>query len=492
MFLFVCDQVDAGIVSLDSDQTATHMDARSQIESAKAQLQGTEFSRMLLYLTLPESGEETYAFTDTVRETARRYYPEGEIYVAGNSTNEYDFEKSFSRDNTVVSVVSLLIVLVVLLFTFKSAGMPILLILVIQGSIWINFSIPTITDSPLFFMSYLEELDVLQGMINGTLDDAQSASDSVSARVTRISDYADRARVSANSLTGQLSSFVDENVATANGLMLLVERCLAKGAPILDELSAAAGSLTDAAGALRETLDALESLESYNDLALAQLQTVCLELERTCAELSDGLDALDEALKLVGNGPELPDTARLQADLTELSKNAAELGGCVRRERGLCGRRVRPVPVLHPQQLCQVHSLRQKVCGWDRRLGRPGVRLPVYDGYRVMQSVRRRRRRRPHRGVYRQPLRVRHAGGGGPGELLRPGGAGELRGAVRGGKRAGGVLCSDAHLLRGGGDAEDAALRLRGVLHPAGLPGGPRPGGLLCPLGPDRPDRPAL
>jgi predicted RND superfamily exporter protein len=52
-------------------------------------------------------------------------------------------------------VVSVLAVLAVLLFTFKSAGMPVLLIIVIQGSIWINFSFPALMKSNLFFMSYL-------------------------------------------------------------------------------------------------------------------------------------------------------------------------------------------------------------------------------------------------------------------------------------------------------------------------------------------------
>ncbi len=163
MFLFVCDQVDAGVVSLSDEQTETLMDARSQIESAKAQLQGTEYSRMLLYLTLPVSGDETYAFTDTIRDIAKGFYPDGNVFVAGDSTNEYDFEKSFARDNTVVSIVSILIVLVVLLFTFNSAGMPLLLILVIQGSIWINFSIPALTNSPLFFMSYLVVSSIQMG-----------------------------------------------------------------------------------------------------------------------------------------------------------------------------------------------------------------------------------------------------------------------------------------------------------------------------------------
>ena len=58
-------------------------------------------------------------------------------------------------DNKVVSIVSVLVVMLVLLFTFNSAGMPVLLILVIQGCIWLNFSFPTTTGKYIFFLGYL-------------------------------------------------------------------------------------------------------------------------------------------------------------------------------------------------------------------------------------------------------------------------------------------------------------------------------------------------
>ena len=163
MFLFVCDQLDEGYVTLDAEQMGTLNDAREQLTNARLQLQGDTYNRVLVYLTLPEGGQETYAFLDTMAETARKYYPEGNIYVVGNSSTEYDFQKTFSRDNSVVSAVSIFIVLLVLLFTFKSAGMPILLILVIQGCIWINFAIPAFTGTPLFFMSYLVVSSIQMG-----------------------------------------------------------------------------------------------------------------------------------------------------------------------------------------------------------------------------------------------------------------------------------------------------------------------------------------
>ena len=163
MFLYVCDKVDSGVVTLSDEQTDMLHDAEVQMTSAKNQLQGETYSRMLLYLTLPVSGDETYHFTDKILEIARSYYPDEDVFLAGNSTNEYDFEKSFAVDNTVVSIVSVLIVLVVLLFTFNSAGMPLLLILVIEGSIWINFSFPTITGKYLFFLGYLVVSSIQMG-----------------------------------------------------------------------------------------------------------------------------------------------------------------------------------------------------------------------------------------------------------------------------------------------------------------------------------------
>ena len=84
-----------------------------------------------------------------------KYYEDANILIPGESTSQYDLYKTFQKDNKVVNVVSILAVLVVLLFTFMSAGMPVLLIMVIQGVIWVNFSFPAVQGKNLFFMSYL-------------------------------------------------------------------------------------------------------------------------------------------------------------------------------------------------------------------------------------------------------------------------------------------------------------------------------------------------
>lgn len=155
MFMFLYDEVDEGYVTLDDEMMDTLTDAHDKMLVAKDQLQGENYSRMLVFLTLPQEGDETFAFLNEMHEIAGHYYDPDKVKVVGESTSQYDLCKIFQTDNMVVTVVSILAVLAVLLFTFMSAGMPVLLILVIQGAIWINFSFPTITKSNLFFLGYL-------------------------------------------------------------------------------------------------------------------------------------------------------------------------------------------------------------------------------------------------------------------------------------------------------------------------------------------------
>lgn len=158
------DLAALGIEIEDDDGETTRLeDLREDLDNAKLQLMSDNYDRMLVYLTLPESGDETYAFIDEMQQIAQSYFPEGGVYIAGDSTTDYDFQKSFSVDNKVVSLVSITIVLVVLLFTFKSVGLSVVLVMFIQGSIWINFAIPALINSPLMFMAYLVVSSIQMG-----------------------------------------------------------------------------------------------------------------------------------------------------------------------------------------------------------------------------------------------------------------------------------------------------------------------------------------
>ncbi len=153
MVLYLRDQKDAGYVTLERDMEKTLDDMCAELEFGLAQLEGENWSRFVIYLNLPEESEETYEFLDSLHGIAGTYYDD--CVLVGESVNARDLRSSFSTDNLLISILSALFVVVVLLFTFRSVGLPILLIIVIQSSIWINFSVPYLTSSNLFFISYL-------------------------------------------------------------------------------------------------------------------------------------------------------------------------------------------------------------------------------------------------------------------------------------------------------------------------------------------------
>ena len=154
MFLFLKDQLETNNIILEGEQQEMMTGLLDQLESARKQLQNGRYSRMVVYLNLPEESQETFDFLGEIRDILGKYYS-GDYYVVGNSTSSRDLSSSFAADNLIISVLSALFVILVLLFTFRSAGLPILLIVVIQGSIWINFSFPVLMDQPLYFLGYL-------------------------------------------------------------------------------------------------------------------------------------------------------------------------------------------------------------------------------------------------------------------------------------------------------------------------------------------------
>ncbi len=155
MFMFLKDQMEKDNIVLEGDIQETLDDLFDQLEKAKLQLKTDAYTRLVVYLNLPEESQETFDFLQTIHREAAKYYGNENVYVVGNSTSDYDLSSSFSQDNLLISILSALFVIIILLFTFKSAGLPVLLILVIQGSIWINFSFPYLMEEPLYFLSYL-------------------------------------------------------------------------------------------------------------------------------------------------------------------------------------------------------------------------------------------------------------------------------------------------------------------------------------------------
>ena len=150
---FLYDQIENGGVEIDEDITENIEDIHKNITDARKQLESEKYSRFLVVWDRELEGKATFAAIDEVEGIAKNYY--NEVYVVGDSSSNYEISKSFGTDNLRISIITALLVGIILLFTFQSAALPFILVLTIQGSIWVNFSLPYLANEPMFFLSYL-------------------------------------------------------------------------------------------------------------------------------------------------------------------------------------------------------------------------------------------------------------------------------------------------------------------------------------------------
>ena len=154
LFLFLNEKTDDGTVTLTEAQSELVSSLSHELSFATDQLEGESYDRIVLTLGVVDDGDETFELLDRIHAVVAQYYPD-ESYLVGNAMTAYSFKETFTQDNVMVSMMSIVMVMLVLLFTFSSVGMPLLLTLVIQGSIWINFGLTVLTGKSVLFMVYL-------------------------------------------------------------------------------------------------------------------------------------------------------------------------------------------------------------------------------------------------------------------------------------------------------------------------------------------------
>ena len=158
---FIYEQKESGALDFGREQSEEIDDLHEAVTDARKQLEGENYSRMLFQLKGPAEGAETFANIDAVHRVVERYYESA--MVVGDPTSNYDLSRSFEKDNVIISVLTALLVGIILLVTFQSAGLPFMLVFTIQSSIWFNFSVPYLTGDTMYFLSYLVVSSIQMG-----------------------------------------------------------------------------------------------------------------------------------------------------------------------------------------------------------------------------------------------------------------------------------------------------------------------------------------
>ncbi|MCK9350384.1 MAG: MMPL family transporter [Clostridiales bacterium] len=120
-----------------------------------SQLISDHYSRLILVAESPAESPETYELAEQIRTMADEVYPDGGTHLAGANFVLLDMKTTINQDLGIVNGLAIAAIALVIMIAFRSLALPILLVLTIELSVWINLAIPYLAGTPLNFIGYL-------------------------------------------------------------------------------------------------------------------------------------------------------------------------------------------------------------------------------------------------------------------------------------------------------------------------------------------------
>lgn len=112
------------------------------------------YSRFILSVSTSQESAKAFETVELIQKTAKQYYGE-KYYLSGGSVNVMDMRNTVIEDNKLVLLVSILAIGLVILFTFRSLTLPLLLLLTIETAVWINLSFPYFMAQSIAYIGYM-------------------------------------------------------------------------------------------------------------------------------------------------------------------------------------------------------------------------------------------------------------------------------------------------------------------------------------------------
>lgn len=137
----------------DDPEKLAYLEQVKQISFAKANLESENYSRITFNINGGVEDDDVFELVKTLKSGLSDFYEER--YITGESVVCYEMSEYFMKDNLMVCLFTDLFILVILLITFRNISLPIILILAIQGGIFINFAIPFLSKTSISFIGYL-------------------------------------------------------------------------------------------------------------------------------------------------------------------------------------------------------------------------------------------------------------------------------------------------------------------------------------------------
>ncbi|WP_404462567.1 RND family transporter [Sutcliffiella horikoshii] len=123
-------------------------------EEVRNEFYSENYSRIVINTNQATEGDIPFAIVENVDKAASAYYGDSALSL-GESVTLYDIKNTVTKDNILVNVLTVVTIAIVLLIGFRSISIPVVLLLAIQSSVWINLSIPYFSETSLVFVGYL-------------------------------------------------------------------------------------------------------------------------------------------------------------------------------------------------------------------------------------------------------------------------------------------------------------------------------------------------
>lgn len=146
---------------IDNDMKNEIMNAKDKIMAAKELLVSDGYSRAIINTTFDKESDETFKFIQSVKDNLNS--KDKEIYLIGDSPMAYDMDGSFGSELDFITVLTMIAIFIVVAFTFKSVIIPLILVLIIQCSVFIIMSILSFSGSGIYFIAILIVQSILMG-----------------------------------------------------------------------------------------------------------------------------------------------------------------------------------------------------------------------------------------------------------------------------------------------------------------------------------------
>ena len=135
---------------------------KQQLDSAREVFIGEHYQRIILDPSFTVTDTDFDPCMKAIFTAAENVYG-NEYYATGSPMSTYDIGNAFRGDLMKVNLITLLAILLIVIISFRSFLLPLILVFVIEGAIWISMGLSKVFGQSVFFMCYLICLSIQMG-----------------------------------------------------------------------------------------------------------------------------------------------------------------------------------------------------------------------------------------------------------------------------------------------------------------------------------------